>query len=36
VPLGLSAGALRAAGKRVVHDVLEIGTAVMLAEALLR
>jgi pyrrolysine biosynthesis protein PylD len=36
VPLGLSAGALRAAGERVVHDVLEIGTAVMLAEALLR
>jgi pyrrolysine biosynthesis protein PylD len=36
VPLGLSAGALRAAGERVVHDRLEIGTAVMLAEALLR
>jgi pyrrolysine biosynthesis protein PylD len=36
VPLGLSVGALRAAGKRVVHDVLQIGTAVMLAEALLR
>lgn len=36
VPLGLNAGALRAAGKRVVHDRLEIGTAVMLAEALLR
>jgi pyrrolysine biosynthesis protein PylD len=34
VPLGLSAGALRAAGLRVVHDRLEIGTAVMLVEAL--
>jgi pyrrolysine biosynthesis protein PylD len=34
VPLGLSAGALRAAGARVVHDRLEIGTAVMLVEAL--
>jgi len=36
VPLGLSAGALRAAGPRVVHDPLQIGTAVMLAEALLQ
>ena len=35
VPLGLSAEALRAAGPRVVHDRLEIGTAVMLLEALL-
>ena len=35
VPLGLSAGALKAAGPRVVHDRLEIGTAVMLVEALL-
>lgn len=34
VPLGLSAGALRAAGLRIVHDRLEIGTAVMLVEAL--
>ncbi len=34
VPLGLSAGALRAAGPRLVHDRLEIGTAVMLVEAL--
>jgi pyrrolysine biosynthesis protein PylD len=34
VPLGLSDGALRAAGPRVVHDRLEIGTAVMLVEAL--
>ncbi len=34
VPLGLSAGALQAAGQRVVHDRLEIGTAVMLVEAL--
>jgi pyrrolysine biosynthesis protein PylD len=33
VPLGLSAGAMRAAGLRVVHDRLEIGTAVMLVEA---
>jgi pyrrolysine biosynthesis protein PylD len=36
VPLGLSAGALRAAEARVVHDRLEIGTAVMLVEALIR
>jgi pyrrolysine biosynthesis protein PylD len=36
VPPGLSAGALRAAGLRVVHDRLEIGTAVMLVEALVR
>jgi pyrrolysine biosynthesis protein PylD len=35
VPLGLSAGALRAAGSRIVHDRLQIGTAVMLAEVLL-
>jgi len=35
VPLGLSAGALKAAGPRVVHDPLQIGTAVMLVEALL-
>jgi pyrrolysine biosynthesis protein PylD len=35
VPLGLSAGALRAAGPRLVHDPLQIGTAVMLVEALL-
>jgi pyrrolysine biosynthesis protein PylD len=35
VPLGLSAGALRAAERRVVHDPLQIGTAVMLVEALL-
>lgn len=35
VPLGLSAGALWAAGNRVVHDPLQIGTAVMLVEALL-
>ncbi len=34
VPLGLSAGALREAGQRIVHDRLEIGTAVMLVEAL--
>ena len=34
IPLGLSPGALRAAGPRVVHDPLQIGTAVMLAEAL--
>ena len=36
VPLGLSAGAVRAVGRRLVHDPLEIGTAVMLAEALAR
>jgi pyrrolysine biosynthesis protein PylD len=35
VPLGLSTGAARAAGNRLVHDPLQIGTAVMLAEALL-
>jgi len=35
VPLGLSPEALKAAGQRVVHDRLEIGTAVMLVEALL-
>jgi pyrrolysine biosynthesis protein PylD len=35
VPLGLSAGALKAAGPRVVHDPLQIGTAVMLVQALL-
>jgi pyrrolysine biosynthesis protein PylD len=34
VPLGLSSGALLAAGTRVVHDRLQIGTAVMLVEAL--
>jgi pyrrolysine biosynthesis protein PylD len=34
IPLGLSAGALRAAGLRIVHDPLQIGTAVMLVEAL--
>jgi pyrrolysine biosynthesis protein PylD len=34
IPLGLSAGALRVAGPRVVHDPLQIGTAVMLVEAL--
>jgi pyrrolysine biosynthesis protein PylD len=34
VPLGLSAGALRAIGPHLVHDPLEIGTAVMLLEAL--
>ncbi len=35
VPLGLSAGALRAVARRVVHDPLQIGTAVMLVEAVL-
>jgi pyrrolysine biosynthesis protein PylD len=35
VPLGLSPGAWQAAGLRAVHDPLQIGTAVMLAEALL-
>ena len=34
VPLGLSVGALRAAGPHLVHDPLQIGTAVMLLEAL--
>lgn len=34
VPLGLTAGALRAIGPRLVHDPLQIGTAVMLLEAL--
>jgi pyrrolysine biosynthesis protein PylD len=34
VPLGLSAGALRAIGPHLVHDPLQIGTAVMLLEAL--
>ena len=35
VPLGLSAGAVQAIGRRLVHDALEIGTAVMLLEALI-
>jgi pyrrolysine biosynthesis protein PylD len=34
VPLGLTAGALRAIGPHLVHDPLQIGTAVMLLEAL--
>ena len=34
VPLGLTAGALRAVGPHLVHDPLQIGTAVMLLEAL--
>lgn len=36
VPLGLTAGALRAIGPHVVHDPLQIGAAVMLLEALFR
>lgn len=35
VPLGLSPAAVQAVGPRLVHDPLQIGTAVMLAEALL-
>lgn len=34
VPLGLDPGALQAIGSRLVHDPLQIGVAVMLAEAL--
>jgi pyrrolysine biosynthesis protein PylD len=34
VPLGLTEGALRAIGPRLVHDPLQLGTAVMLLEAL--
>ena len=35
VPLGLTQGALQSIGPRVVHDPLQIGTAVMLLEALI-
>jgi pyrrolysine biosynthesis protein PylD len=35
VPLGLTPGALQSIGPRVVHDPLQIGTAVMLLEALI-